>query len=225
MFSQLSDWSDPLVAVGTIVLAAVTALLAWYTKRLADVTMRPSVVATLEPSRWSVIHFDLHLENEGTAVAFDIRTVFDPPIELDGVKKGGEPPFQEVSILRSGQRMTSFVAAYAALEGRRFSVNVSWARKPGSPKREGVSYAYDMKSFAGVSTLGTDPAVQVAQELKNLSELFQRVTAGRRLSVDIYSGEDRQRADQQMRERLEAQRAAQKAASADRPARTERDER
>ena len=218
MLSQLwnfiasRDWADTLIAGGTIVLAAVTALLAWYTKRLADVTIRPSVVATLEPSRWSHIHFDLHVENEGTAAAFDIRTTFTPPIDLHHVKEGDQAPLKELSILRAGQRMTSFVTSFEELEGKSFRVEVSWSRKPNGSKREAVAYNFDMRSFDGVSTLGKDPAVQVAEEIKKLRELVQRAVTGSRISVNIYSSDDRERAQQMIRERRDAQRAAQETA-------------
>lgn len=213
-FVASREWSEALIAGGTVVLAAVTTLLAWYTKRLADVTRRPSVIATLEPSRWSHIHYDLHVENEGTAAAFDVRVEFEPPIDLHELKEADHPPFNEISILRSGQRMTSFVADYEALDGKSFTVTVGWSRKPKGTKREGVTYNFDMKSFGGVSMLGKDPAVQVAEEMKKLRELLQKAIPGNRLSVDTYSSDDRERTQQQIRERIEAQRASQQGVTA-----------
>jgi hypothetical protein len=212
-FFVQQDWSESLVAWGTVVLAAVTALLAWYTKQLADVTMRPSIVATLEPSRWSVRHFDLHVVNEGTAAAFDIRVTFEPPLDLHNVKDGDPQPLTEISILRTGQRMTSFVAGFEDLEDKAFAVRVSWSRKPKRSKREELKYDFDMKSFGGVSFIGSDPAVQIAEEMKNLRKLVQGTISGNRLSVDIYSSGDRERANDAIRARIEAQRAARQAAT------------
>ncbi|MGH6964603.1 MAG: hypothetical protein ACREE0_08960 [Phenylobacterium sp.] len=217
MMSQLwnwvtgREWSDALIAGGTVVLAAVTALLALYTKRLADVTTRASVVATLEPSRWSIRHFDLRVENEGPAAAFNIQVKFDPPIDLHEVKEGHQQPLRDISILRSGQQMLSFVAGIEQLDGKMFTVTVAWSRKPKGGKRESVTYDFDMKSFGGMSMLGKDPAVQVAEEIKKLRELVQKTISGNRLTVDTFSSDDRERREREIRAHFEAQRATPKA--------------
>jgi hypothetical protein len=76
-----------------------------------------------------------------------------------------------------------------------------------------LKYDFDMKSFGGVSFIGSDPAVQIAEEMKNLRKLVQGTISGNRLSVDIYSSGDRERANDAIRARIEAQRAARQAAT------------
>jgi len=52
-------------AVATIFLWRVTSLLAVETQRMAKATSQPHVVATLDPNRWSMRHFDLKGRQHG----------------------------------------------------------------------------------------------------------------------------------------------------------------
>ena len=52
-------------AFATLVLCWVTAVLAKETKAMADRTSEPHVVVTLEPNRWAIHFFDMHIMNAG----------------------------------------------------------------------------------------------------------------------------------------------------------------
>ncbi|RYF52105.1 MAG: hypothetical protein EOO38_01355 [Cytophagaceae bacterium] len=49
----------------------VTRTLAIETKRMAQATAQPHVVATLVPNRWAINHMDLHVDNPGNAARKD----------------------------------------------------------------------------------------------------------------------------------------------------------
>ena len=76
-------------AVATLFLWRVTKLLAVETKRMAEASAQPHVVATLDPNRWSMRHFDLKVDNTGNATAYDIKVDFTPPL-INGEGRAGE---------------------------------------------------------------------------------------------------------------------------------------
>ena len=88
-------------AVATLFLWRVTKLLAVETKRMAEASAQPHVVATLDPNRWSMRHFDLKVDNTGNATAYDIKVDFTPPLVNGEGRAGGTAvPFKSISLLR-----------------------------------------------------------------------------------------------------------------------------
>lgn len=114
-------------AVATLFLWRVTKLLAKETTRMVEASDQPHVVATLSPNRWSLRHFDLVVDNTGNATAYDIRIVFNPPLENgEARREDAKIPFQRVSVLKPGQELRSYLADIDVLEGKAFEVAVSW---------------------------------------------------------------------------------------------------
>jgi hypothetical protein len=107
------DLAGMVTAFSTAVLAAFTILLVFFTKRLADVTRKPSIVATIEPNQWAMNHMDIHVENEGTASAFEIRLKAEPPVRFERGGRGEKMPFESISILKAGQKVTSYLTSAA----------------------------------------------------------------------------------------------------------------
>lgn len=169
---SLIGWTQVLVAAATALvtyfLFRVTKVLADETKRLADIGQQPHVVATLSPSPRSMIHFDLIVENTGTATAYDIKIAFDPPLTMEDNRE--KVPLQNISVLKPGQFMSSYLSPFGSIEKKRYQVSVSWSRKSGSSERESNSYVFDTNYFEGISRLGEDPNVEIAKELKRLRE-------------------------------------------------------
>jgi len=180
-------------AIATGVLAWVTWLLFSATKRMAQATHEPHVVATIEPTRWSATHLDLRTENTGTGAAYDVQLAFEQPLLRE---RGGEKilvPLNAISILRPGQAIQNFIGAGAEFLANRYTVTISWRNAPNQSKRTTVSYGLDLGHFEGLVTLGSgDPLVQISQELKKFREDAHRVLSGfKRLGVDIFDGTDR----------------------------------
>lgn len=119
---QLVVWSQLaaviLTAFATLALVWVTRVLATETKRLADVGRQPHVIATLEPSPWSIIHTDLIVQNAGSGTAYGIRVEFDPPLQLEKDSAAIEAPLKSISILKPGQALRSFLFGFEGLNER-----------------------------------------------------------------------------------------------------------
>jgi len=78
VFEAISDLngqtlSSSVPALATIVLAILTWVLARATKAMANATSQAQIVASLEPNSWSINHFDIVVENAGTAPAYDVE--------------------------------------------------------------------------------------------------------------------------------------------------------
>lgn len=202
--SESASWLDTAISMGgvagtvvtavaTIFLWRVTQLLARETTRMAQATSQPQVVATLDPNRWSMRHFDLNVDNTGNATAYDIEIVFDPPLN-NGEARTGLPdiPFGRISVLKPGHGLSSYLCEYALVEKKTYKVTVSWRRHPQNDQRERIAYTLDMTDRLGVSQLGDDPLVQIANHVKKIEEDWQPVAKGsRRIKIDAFSAADR----------------------------------
>ncbi|WP_156313835.1 MULTISPECIES: hypothetical protein [unclassified Citromicrobium] len=182
-------------AIATIALWRVTNALARETKRMAEATGSPQIVATLRPNPWTMKYADLCIANTGNASAFDIRLSFTPPLRINEDYSSEEekaPPFSKVSILKPGESLTSDIGRGFPLLDIDYQVTTSWLRHPTSEKRESLSFRLSLGDATGMARLGTpDPLIQIAQEVKNLREDWRLIAGGKRIAVDSYSSEDR----------------------------------
>ena len=176
-------------AVATLFLWRVTKLLAVETKRMAEASAQPHVVATLDPNRWSMRYFDLKVDNTGNATAYDIKVDFTPPL-INGEGRAGAMavPFENISLLKPGQGMSSYLAEYSIVSKRVYSVRVSWRRSPADSQREENAYTINMADRQGVSDLGGDPMVKIANDMAKIREDLRSLAQGsKRLKIDAYT--------------------------------------
>ncbi|MEB3900131.1 hypothetical protein ODI84_08060 [Pseudomonas putida] len=178
-------------AVATIFLWRVTKLLAKETTRMAEASAQPHVVVTLAPNRWSARHFNLHVDNTGNATAYDIRVTITPPLP-NGEARGDDAkiPFETISVLKPGAGLSSYLSEYQLLKGKTFEVKISWLKSSSGKTREENSYILRMSDHEGVSWLGTDPAMDVAQHLKKMEKSLADISR-KHIQVDVYSAIDR----------------------------------
>ena len=135
-------------AVATLFLWRVTKLLAVETKRMAEASAQPHVVATLDPNRWSMRHFDLKVDNTGNATAYDIKVDFTPPlINGEGRAGGMAVPFENISLLKPGQGVSSYLAEYPLVRKQVYSVRVSWRRSFADSTLEENTYTISSVRF------------------------------------------------------------------------------
>lgn len=210
-------------AVATIALWRVTGALARETTRMADASGQPQIVATLRPNRWTMMYADLTISNSGNASAFSIRMEFEPPLEIErqGDAADERPlPFQEVSVLRPGETLSSDIGLSFPLIKKSYRVTTSWLRHPGADERESLSYTTSMADVKGVMQLGAaDPLVQIAEEVKHIREDWRSVAnGGHRIGTEIYTSADRMHerrlADRYRRERQRQHEEQERAATA-----------
>jgi len=180
-------------AIATIFLWRVTKTLAIETTRMAEASAQPHIVATMSPNRWSMRHFDLHVDNTGNATAYDIKVSFDPPLQ-NGEARGVniEIPLQNISVLKPGQGLSSYLSEYEPLKGKAFRVEISWRKNHGSSERQSNIYTLNMADNDGISRLGDEPLVQIANHVKKLEESLGAVAKGsKRVKLDVFSSSDR----------------------------------
>ncbi|MEA5671445.1 hypothetical protein VA602_08825 [Pseudomonas sp. MH2] len=179
-------------AIATIFLWRVTKLLAKETTRMVEAADQPHVVAILSRNRWSVKHFDLVVENTGNATAYDIKISFNPPLENgEARRQGAKIPFEQVSVLKPGQELRSYLADITLLEGKSFEVTISWRHGSKERPRETNSYTLNMADYKGVSELGQDPVVDMARSLERMEKNLSSMVRSKHLKVDVYTSDDR----------------------------------
>jgi len=179
-------------AVATFFLWRVTLTLAKETTRMAEASVQPHVVVTLSSSRWSIRHFDLHIDNTGNATAYDIKVAFSPP--LDNADTGADQPvpFQKVSVLKPDQGLSSYFADYESLKNKLYKVEISWLKNSTDVSRQHNVYVLDMADHEGSIRIGEDPMVAIARHLEKIGKSIHKVTGGQqRLEVDVFGSFDR----------------------------------
>lgn len=209
MTQAIATWGSLIATVATAIatffLWRVTKILAVETKRMADASAQPQVVANIVLNKWAMNHADIEIENTGNATAFDIKVSFDPPLENGTVRAQGDRaiPFQEISILKPGQSLSSYLTESAALLDKSYNIIISWRLLPDSKDRQQLSYTFSMSDYKGMSRLGAaDPAIQIAEQVKKIREDWQRVANGqRKLQADIFTDTERQRERELIEER------------------------
>ncbi|HEY0622215.1 hypothetical protein [Sphingomonas sp.] len=193
-------------AIATIFLWRVTKILAVETQRMANAQSQPQIVATIEPNQWSMMHADLHIVNTGNATAFDVEVTFDPPLVVDHENKRETPktPFEQISLLKPGQRLSSWVGRMYPLLDLAYEVSISWKRSP-TEEKESYRYSLNMTDYKNVSRLGSgDPLIKVADHVKKLQEDFSKIANGHRnLQADIFTSVERAAREEFYRQQME----------------------
>lgn len=189
------DWPAVVTAAGTVVLAIFTTALAVYTRLLVRVTQQPFVVATIEPNPQALMYVDLHVGNEGNASAFDVAVSFDPPLPTDKDGKENRPlPFSHVTVLRPGQKLVSFICAFAAVEDKTYKATIAWRKKPAARTVERISYNVTLNHYKGFTHLGNDYGQKSSKSLEKIASALDAVADGRKtLSVDTFNPVERAR--------------------------------
>lgn len=178
-------------AVATIFLWKVTQVLARETTRMVEASSQPHVVATLEPNRWSMRHFDLNVDNTGNGTAYDISVDFDPPLGNGEGRQNKDTPLKRISVLKPGQGVSSYLSDYGPLDGKTYKVTIGW-RRSAEAGREENTYTLRMSDVEGISVLGGDPVVKIAEHLKKLQEDVAHIySSGKRIQVDAFLTNDR----------------------------------
>jgi len=192
---QLIAIATVVIAVGTVSLWYVTWALARETRRMVDASSRPHIVATLDSNRWSMMHFDLRVENTGNATAYDIAVSFDPPLVSSRPRDPAGPvPLKSVDVLKPGQGLTSYLAEAGVVLPNTYQVSITWKRDPQAAIRETNSYALNMSTMEGITRLGNDPLIQISNDVKRFTETFVNLAnSHRNLQVDVFTSADRLR--------------------------------
>ena len=165
-----------ITAVATIFLWKVTKLLAIETKRMGEIASQPHVVATIEPNRWAMNHVDIHVSNTGNATAYNIDVIFTPPLTNGLVRANKDVPLQNISVLKPGQTLSSYLSEFTNVKDINFEVKISWQNNTNVESRETNIYLINMAEQNGVSRLGEDPIIQMASSIKKIDESLKSIS-------------------------------------------------
>lgn len=216
MVDEWEMWGEIVVPVvtmvATIVLAVFTWVLARATKQLARATSQPRVTATIQPNLWSMVHCDLIVENTGNAPAYEVEIEITPEPKQAEARGESEPPLRNISVLRPGQEMKSFLSDFDSIADQEFKITISWKYNPRDNKTNTMSYYHRLPK--GVTRLGAwSPEIQMAESIKRMREDWQQIAKGqRKLKVDGYDKEDREK-ERQVIEEMRAKRRKRNEAS------------
>ena len=185
MIEFLNNYSPLVTAVFTGVLFIATGVLCvvtfWLyqaTKKMAEASSQPFIVATFELNQWSFKHCDLVISNTGNASAFDIKIKIIPDTRNDIVtgEQSTKPiPMNNISVLPPGKEMRSGFSEIHEVMGveNTRSIIITWKRNP--ELKEPDLLAYDYYFPSGIIPVGGgSPEVKIANQLQKIQEHLVR---------------------------------------------------
>ena len=179
-FIETMNSIAPIVtAIATAVLAYFTVVLTYATKKMAQASNQPFVTATFEPNIWSTMHCDFVIANSGNSPAYDISIKVSPHPKQHNARRELPLPFRNITVLRPGKEMRSFLSDATDVigEGNSYRVEVSWKKRPDGRFVETISYDHYIPE--GISRLGAEnPDIQIAEQIKKIREDWKSVANG-----------------------------------------------
>lgn len=205
----VSAFSSAVVGILTFVLAIETwRLRAAQTKQLDELrrdAIRPNINVELVPNRVGVNFMDVVVRNYGKGIARKVKFVFldragnvidftEDPIILACRKLGMfTRGFESMGV---GHEFKAFLFSFFDLGARMnsdifsFFLTIRVSFEDVEQFHYSEDFVVDFAQFRGLGTLGNDPMIQIANELKSIKELMPRASNGR-MQVDSYDSADR----------------------------------
>jgi len=202
------------VALSTVVYAILTALLVAETMKMRRAQTDPKLVAYVKPREEFVNCAHLYIKNVGAGPAFNVS--FE--LSADKNDEGGNiliNDFNESRFLETGvdyigpnQKLhswyTQFTDNFDKKIKAKLTVKVNY--KSSTNRDMSDTYVIDMSQFEGAGNLGTPHLYSIAQSLKKLQEDVNRISTGfKRVKVNAYTHEDREREEREREERWSEQ--------------------
>lgn len=175
--------STGVLCFATIVLCFVTFLLYLATRKMAEASSQPFIVATIELNQWDPMFCDLVISNTGNASAFDIKIKMIPDTRADfltGEQSTKPIPMNNISTLPPGKEMRSGFSKIGEVMGveKTRGIVITWKRNPRQKKPDLLTYDYYFPS--GIMPVGGgSPEVKIANQLQKIQEhLVRKAGAG-----------------------------------------------
>lgn len=217
---SLSSWVSAAATVAIAILTFVLAKETWYLREaqieqvneLRRESIRPNVSVALINSPISFNLMVVEISNLGKGVARNIRFSFvgreGKPIRAE--EDGIVAEFLKLHVfsegmhtLGIGQKVSSFVFSFFEVKGKVaggdifspfFTIVISYEDTEGTPYTNELTV--DFAEFKGISDLGGgDPLYKIAGDVQKLREKLEQVInfSSKRIHVNTYSAEDRER--------------------------------
>ncbi len=191
-----------IVALSTIFYTVLTVVLVLETRQLRYAQTEPKLVAFVEPREEFLQFAHLYISNVGAGPAFNVSVELKAESNDSGaellIKDFSKSHFFNTGIgyIASNQRIQSPYTAFTTEFDKKikaiFTVVIKY--KSTINKEYCDSYIIDMSQFEGETRLGIPHIYSITESLKKLQGDINKITTGfRRLKVETYTYEDRER--------------------------------
>lgn len=206
---------NTVTALATLVLALLTAALAFFTyelakearlKRIEDAS--PNVILTVEMGQ-HIRFLDLVIENVGKGVAYDIAITPTQEITENGQISGrnhNNSSYYQIGVLKPNQRIRTFFAEYGAVSPQILRWDLLFYGDVNHTSVHRNQITVDLGMFRDMGMLGSNPQLDVAQALKDIRDSLRYAISNNRLRVDAFNSDDRAREREELEERLRRRR-------------------
>ncbi len=189
------------VALSTIVYAALTALLVFETRRMRRAQTDPKLAVFFEPIEEFVNFGHLYVQNIGLGPAYDVSFKLEPEGSISGAQQlindFSSTKFLErgVKYLGPGQKLRSGYTAFT--EGYEEKIKailvVRLCYRSSTNRKHEDEYRVDFSELEGAGRLGKPHLYSIAQSLEKIQRDIGHLSTGfEKLKVNVYDREDRE---------------------------------
>lgn len=215
------------IAILTIILAIETVRLrliqAKQIKHLSQESIKPKIELFLDTNKYAVNFLEIHVVNNGNGTANNIKFIFEAEVnEAIEISKVIISKIEKINLFKiglrylgAGQSKKSFLmsATDNKLGGNdaffKSIVNATIICEDDLGERYTYKYTFDMSEFQGITTIGSEPTKDIADNLKKISDSFTSVvgtsSGKKRIQTDMFDDSSRVREEQEVREWIEKQ--------------------
>lgn len=206
----LSTVFSGIVMLATVVYATLTASLVKETRRMREAQTEPKMEVTASPREEFVNIITLHVKNIGLGPAYNLRFKLrgesHTPGENDLIGDFSRSQFLSKGLryLGPGQELqsgyTQMAKNFAEKIKARLTVEVTYSGATGKSYTDEIPIHFE--EFEGYGAIGTPHIYSIAKSLEKIERNIDHLTTGfRRLRVDTYSNEDRDREREELEQR------------------------
>ena len=209
----LSTLFSGIVMLATVVYAILTASLVKETRRMREAQTEPRIEVMALPREEFVNIITLNVKNIGLGPAYEVRFTLSGEGNTSGenelIHDFSRSQFLSKGLryLGPGQHLqsgyTQMTKNFSEKIKARLAVNVTYKSATGKAYTDTIPIYFE--EFEGYGTVGTPHAYSIAQSLGKIERSIDTLASGfRRLRVDAYSHEDREREHEEMEQRLQS---------------------
>jgi hypothetical protein len=196
------------VAISTVVYAVLTWRLVSETRKMRHAQTEPKVAVTYRSREEWMALVDIVVKNIGLGPAYDIKfeiaPVTDGGASQELIKELMERNFMNagLSFLAPDQEVSSFFTnatdKFEEKMASRLSIKASYKSATGEQYLS--EYLIDLSELRGMERIGEPPLYKIAKNVEKIAENIKGVASGnRRVKTDIYTSEDREKAEAERR--------------------------
>lgn len=196
------------VAISTVVYAVLTWRLVSETRRMRHAQTEPKIAVTYRSREEWMALVDIVVKNIGLGPAYDIKFEIAPITEgratQELIKELKELNFLNagLSFLAPDQEVSSFFtnAAEKFEEKMVSQISIKASYKSATGEKYLSEYLIDLSELRGMERIGEPPLYKIAKNVEKIAESIKGVASGnRRVKTDIYTAEDREKAEAERR--------------------------